>query len=264
MAEVILDVCGVTFKYGVVRALGGATFQVRSGEFLAIIGPNGSGKSTLLKCISRSLRPVGGSILLDGADVRSLAPGDVARRLAVVPQDDNLDLEFSVGEAVLMGRQPHLGRFQSEGPADWEVAHRAMAWTAVLPLADRPVSGLSGGERQRVLIARALTQEAGVLLLDEPTSHLDINYQVEILDLLSRLNREKGLTVIAVMHDLNLAAQHFNRFMLLSEGKILTLGNAEEVLTTGNLMRSYGGEVLVSRHPVHGYPLITVWPAKAK
>lgn len=262
MAEVILDVCGVTFKYGSVGALEGASFQVRSGEFLAIIGPNGSGKSTLLRCISRGLRPVGGSILLDGADVRSMTPGDVARRLAVVPQEDNLDLEFGVGEAVLMGRQPHLGRFQPEGPADWEIAHRAMAWTDVLPLAGRPVSGLSGGERQRVLIARALTQEPKVLLLDEPTSHLDVNYQVEILDLLSRLNREKGLTVIAVMHDLNLAAQYFDRFMLLSQGRILALGNAGEVLTASNLKKSYGGEVSVSQHPVHGYPLITVWPAQ--
>ncbi len=256
-----MAVHGVTFRYNAATILDGATFEAGSGDFLAIIGPNGSGKSTLLRCMSRTLKPLRGSILLDERDLQSLAPVEVAKRLAVVPQDSEFGLEFSVEEAVLMGRQPHLARFQPEGPRDWEAAHAAMARTGILHLSERSISRLSGGEKQRAMIARALAQEPDVLLLDEPTSHLDLKYQVEILDLLAHLNRDKGLTVIAAIHDLNLAAQYFHRFILLSEGKILALGGVEEVLTPVNLKRAFGDRVTLSRHPVYQYPLITASPA---
>ena len=240
----MIDVKDVETFYGDKKVLEKICFSAENG-FTGIIGPNSSGKTTLLKSISRVLKPKKGVILLDGKDVYELKAKDIAKRLAVVPQETSTKFDFTVMDVVLMGRNPHLGRFEIEDANDMEIAQKAMKLTNTRHLADRSIMELSGGERQRVIIARALTQEPRILLLDEPTSHLDINYQIEILDLIKRLSKE--LVVIAVFHDLNLAARYCDELLLLSDGKIFTKGLPEDVITPKNIEAVYGIEVIVKR-----------------
>jgi len=183
-------------------------------------------------------------------------PLEAARKMAVVPQETAVNFPFTVEEIIMMGRSPHLGRFQAEGKRDYEITGRSMDLTNTRHLAGRQVTAISGGERQRVIIAKALAQEPELILLDEPTSHLDINQQVEILSLLQRMNREGGLTVLAVFHDLNLAAQFCDLMILLQRGKAYRVGKPEEVLTAGSIEEVYGTRVLVKKHPVTGRPAV--------
>lgn len=238
----MLKIRNIETFYGDRKVLEGICLSAENG-FIGIIGPNGSGKTTLLKSISGVLKPRSGIILLDGKDVYELKAKDVARNMAVVPQDTSMKFDFTVMEVVLMGRNPHLGRFDIENSNDMEIAEKAMKLTNTWHLADRSITEISGGERQRVIIARALTQEPRILLLDEPTSHLDINYQIEILDLIKELS--KRLVVIAVFHDLNLAARYCDELILLSDGIIFASGKPEEVITPENIESVYGIEVIV-------------------
>lgn len=260
MAEAVLAVHGISYSYGAAPALAGVTFTVEPGVMVAVVGPNGSGKSTLVRCLSRALRPQVGTVLLGGRDLARFSAREVAQRLAVVPQETAIDFDFTVVEVVLMGRQPYLRPWQRESRHDLAIANRALELTGTLHLAERPVSSLSGGERQRVVIARALAQEPEILILDEPTAHLDLAYESEILELLARLSREKGLTIIAVLHDLNLAAQYFNQCILLAEGRIVALGPVAEVLTRPHIKAAYGCDVLVTRQG--GRPCISLPPAQ--
>ncbi len=248
----------LTVAYGAYAALEGVTFALEKGSRVALIGPNGAGKSSLLRTISRLLKPKQGVLYLDGRDLQKVPLGEISRSIAVVPQDTAIDFDFSVEEVVAMGRYPHLQRFQQEGRKDREIIAAAMQLTGIAHLASRSAVNLSGGERQRVVIARALAQEPEVLLLDEPTANLDLNYQVEFLELAHTLNREKNVTIIAAIHDLNLAAQFFDTFILLNEGKILALGRPEEVLTPQNIRTAYGMEAVVQRNPLHGKLQLTV------
>ena len=182
-----LKIEGVDCSYDSVKILENVSFSVQTGNFLGILGPNGSGKTTLLKSISRVLKPRKGAVLLDEINIYKIKPVEVARKLAVVPQESSIGFSFTVQNVVLMGRNPHLGRFESESPEDIAIAKKAMEYTGTLHLANRLVTELSGGERQRVIIARALTQQPKVLLLDEPTTHLDISNQLEIMDLIKQL-----------------------------------------------------------------------------
>ncbi len=257
---VIFKVNDIECSYGAAKVLNGLTFSVGSGSFTGIIGPNGSGKSTLLKSLSRVLKPVKGTVLLNELDLYKMGPREVARKMAVVPQETAVNFSFTVKDIVLMGRSPHLGRFENEGERDFALAKQAMAQTGTLHLADRPITAVSGGERQRVIIARALTQEPEIILLDEPTSHLDINHQVEILSLLRRLNRENNLTIISVFHDLNLAAQYCDNLILMKKGAVYTVGEPEAALTAGNIKEVYGASVLIRKHPVTGRPSIILLP----
>lgn len=252
----VLEILGVKCSYGSVEVLSGVTFSVTGGSFVGIIGPNGSGKSTLLRSVSRVLEPYEGAVMLNGNNIYSLTAREVAREMAVVPQETAVNFSFTVEEVVMMGRSPHLGRLQWEGKRDREIVARAMEYTNTSHLAGRPVTALSGGERQRVIIARALAQEPEIILLDEPTSHLDINHQLEILNLLQRLNREEKLTVISVFHDLNLAAQYCDKLVLLQEGRIFALGTPSEVLTAENIKKVYGTNVLVRQHVITGRPVV--------
>lgn len=236
--------------------LSGVTVEIAGGEFVGIVGPNGSGKTTLLRSVARALKPSGGAVLIDGRDVFSIPPKELAREMGVVPQETVPAFEFSALEIVLMGRAPHLRRFQAEGDKDIAITEESMRRTGTLELADRPFAALSGGERQRVVIARALAQEPRIILLDEPTSHLDINYQFEIMGLVKRLNREQGITVLTVLHDLNLAAQYCDRLFMLSKGKIRTAGTPADVLTAGNVKTVYGVDVWVRKHPTSGRPYV--------
>lgn len=252
MVDLVLQ--NVCFSYNGTNVLVDINFDVRGGTLLGLIGPNGAGKTTLIKLISRVLRPETGRVLLNGCDVSSMKQIEIARRMAVVPQDNHMDFAFNVQQVVMMGRYPHLNRLQREGEADFAVVTEAIRATGVEHLAERPVTSLSGGERQRVAIARALAQEPEILLLDEPTAHLDIAHQATTLELVRRLTVEHGISVVAALHDLNLAAAYFDRLALLNAGRIAALGPPDEVLTTENIRSTYGIRVLISRHPNRNCP----------
>ncbi len=245
----------VTLQFERFTALDGVTFDIPPGDFLGILGPNGSGKTTLLRAFSRALKPSAGAIHLDGAAITSLPPSDLARRMAVVPQFSASGLEYTAGELVRMGRAPYQGRWGGETRRDRAVAEEAMRLTGVESLDGRIASTLSGGELQRVLIARALAQEPSILLLDEPTAHLDLSAQITLLELLHRLNRENGLTLVAVLHDLNLAATYCHRLAMMCRGALVALGTPEEVLTVERIREVYGVEALLRPHPLTRRPM---------
>lgn len=245
---------GLTCGYGLAAVLTDFNLAVAQGEFLAVVGPNGSGKSTLLKALTRTLAPARGRVALGGREIWSMRSAAFARRVAVVAQEAPVDFEFTVAEVVLMGRLPYLRPFRGEGPADHAAVARALAATDTQYLAERLVTGLSGGERQRVMVARALAQEPELLVLDEPTSHLDIGHQVELLDLIRRLNREQGVTVVAVLHDLNLAAQYASRMVMIREGRLHAEGAPGAVVSEQNVRAVYGSRVRVMAHPEEGSP----------
>lgn len=242
----------ISFSYGNEEILEKLTFEINKGSFVSIIGPNGSGKSTLLKNISAELTPKTGMVFLENQDIFRIKKKVLAQNMAVVPQDTGVDFAFSVMETVLMGRMPHQTRFQGDSDRDIEIAQESMELTNTWYLRDRAINELSGGERQRVIAARALTQQPKVLLLDEPTSHLDIQHQLELLELIEHLNRAKGLTVIAVLHDLNLAAQFSQKIILLNKGKIRAYGDPQEVLTVDNIREIYHVEVAVTANEITG------------
>jgi iron complex transport system ATP-binding protein len=244
-----LTLSGVEFRYDGVAVLADVELKVLEGDFLGLIGPNGSGKSTLLKIISRVLRPQKGVAYLNRDLLDDLSQKAIARDVAVVPQETQTSFGFSVSDIVLMGRFPHLGRLQVEGAEDIRIAREAMERTQTAHLADRPITELSGGEKQRVIIAQALTQNPRLLLLDEPTTHLDIHHQLQILDLLKELNKG-GLTIIAVFHDLNLAARYCSDLVLLNGGRVEVIGKAEEVFSPELIRRVFRADVVVGRSTV--------------
>jgi len=248
----------VTLSYLGTTAAWDLSLAVASGELVGVVGPNGSGKSTLLRALSRVLPPQGGQVLLDGQDLYRLHARQVARQVAVVGQEPPAGFDWSVLEVVLMGRSPHLGRFGQEHRRDLEIACQALELTSALHLAYRPLSEISGGERQRALVARALAQQPALLLLDEPTAHLDLNHQLEMMSLLVRL-RDQGLGVLAVLHDLNLAAAYCDRVALLHAGRLLAQGTPAQVITAAHVRRAYSMEVLVKEGPT-GRPYLTSAP----
>jgi len=253
---------GLHLRYGEREAVRGVDIAVQTGEVLGLIGPNGSGKTTLLRALSGAKRPDDGSVRLDGRDLYTMATAEIARSIAVVGQEIRLDFDFTVGQFAAMGRHPHLGRFSRMSDRDRDAVDRALAETDTSSLADRYVTELSGGERQRAAIAQALAQEPAILLLDEPTAHLDLNHQVEVLDLLARLNRARGLALLLVTHDLNAAGAYCERLLLLREGTRLAEGPPESVLVPQTLRESYGADTIVQRHPNTGAPVVL--PAHGK
>ncbi len=265
-----IEVKGLSFRYYTMEGQGRKwtldqlSFHVDAGEILGIVGPNGSGKSSLLKILS-GLLPVGeGDVLLGGLSLQKRSQADIARLVAVVPQEYVQVFPFTVVETVLMGRFPHRTvRWWSMGIGDETAndlacAHQAMVDTDVVSLADRLVSDLSGGERQRVMIARALAQEPKILLLDEPTAFLDINHQIEICSLITRLRAERRLTVVLVSHDLNVASQYCDRVLMLKEGGLCRIGSPEETIRPDVLRMVYGCDVVVDAHPQTGRPRVTM------
>ena len=258
----MLEVKGLTCGYDRRFFLQDINFKVRKGEFLGIIGPNGSGKTTLLRVITKVLMPKKGEIILDEKNINHYGFKELAQKIAVVSQDvDSFALNLTVEEYVLLGRIPFRRRFQFlETGQDKEITHKALAITGILNLAQRPIAEMSGGEKQCAIIARALAQEPRVLLLDEPTTHLDIGHQIKILDLIRKLNEEKQLTVIIILHDLNLASEYCERLLLLKEGKIYRMGSPEEVLTYPIIEEVYGTLVVVEKSPVSSKPLVCLVP----
>ncbi len=231
--------------------------EIAAGEIVALVGPNGSGKSTVLRTLARVLRPRGGAVFLDGVAISALSSRRIARELSLLPQGPTLANDLSVEELVWMGRSPHQGLLGLPTPADREAVSWAIAETRVGDLRQRPVSSLSGGERQRVWIAMALAQEPNVLLLDEPTTFLDLKHQLEVLDLIRYLNREHGLTVVMVLHDLNQAARYAGRVVVLCDGNVRCQGTPAEVLTVETLREAFGVEARTMRGP-DGVPLVIV------
>jgi iron complex transport system ATP-binding protein len=257
LAAVDIDFCYYEHDGLVLR---GVSLELGAGELVGLIGPNGSGKTTLLRVLSGLLVPSRGKVYLDGQDMRALHRRQIAQHVAVVPQELVMPFAFSAYEMVMMGRTPHVRPILGAGPRDRQVVAEKMELTATSVLAERPFSELSGGEKQRVIIAMALAQEPQILLLDEPTVHLDINHQVEILELIKRLNRQKSLTVLATMHDLNLAALYFDRLILLDRGQVVASGSPAEVLREESIRQVFRAEVQVQEHPTHHTPQIVVLP----
>ena len=247
---VLLNVDGVECRYGSVKVLDDVSLSVKGGDFVGILGPNGSGKTTLLKSISRILKPHKGTILLNEADIYSLKSVDVAKQMAVVPQETSIGFNFAALDIVLMGRNPHMKRLQMESEKDMAVARKVMNLTNIWHLAERPINELSGGEKQRVIIARALAQEPKILLLDEPLTHLDIVNQLEIMDLIKDLCVKENLVVLAVFHDFNLAARYCNSAIMLKKGKIFSAGSLTEVLTSENIKSVFNVDAIVTKHLV--------------
>ncbi len=258
----LLSARDVSFSYNRRHAgplvLNGVSADVERGEIVGLLGPNGSGKTTLLRVLAGVLPPASGSVTLDGRPVGAMSRRDLAKRVAVVPQETHSAFDFSVMDMVLMGRYPHLGPFNLEGATDLAIAREALEATGTEKFAERGFSTLSGGEKQRVVIASALAQASDILLLDEPTASLDVGYQLEIASLLKRLNGERQTAMIVCTHDLNLAASLCNRVVLLDRGRILAQGDTRATLTVDHVRALYGVEADVQFHPQAGH--LTVVP----
>lgn len=256
MRGIKVSLSGVRFSYGDHPVLHGVDLTVEPGGFTGLMGPNGSGKSTLVKLIAGIERAAAGSLRVDGREVEALHRRQLARLVAVVPQEMVFSFPFRVFEFVLMGRYPHHDFLSWESQEDLDIAERYMRATDTWRLRDRSLLGLSGGERQRVVLASALAQQPALLILDEPTSSLDLHYQVEIYRILSELNQTEGITILTVTHDLNLGAQFCRRLAVLVEGKIVAEGAPEQILTADIIRSHYGVEVYAAVNPHTGSPFI--------
>ena len=235
----------VSFAYGARPVLRDVTFVVPRGAMVALAGPNGSGKSTLLALLAGTRRAHAGTVAIEGRPIGEYARRALARLVAVVPQDTTVTFPYTVAEMVLMGRAPHRPPLGLEGPRDVAIAERVMAETGILALASRRVQDLSGGERQRVVVARALAQEPAILLLDEPTTHLDLRHAVEILDLVAAVNRARGVTVVAVLHDLTSAALYFDRIAFLRDGALVADGAPRDTITSATVRAVFDADVRI-------------------
>jgi iron complex transport system ATP-binding protein len=252
------------FAYADRPTLEGIDMTVAPGEIVGLIGPNGSGKSTLIRLLSGALTGYTGAAVIAGLDVASAPRRELARALAVVPQEPRFGFPFSVLEIVLMGRHPHLAGLAFESEADIAVAREALEKCGATEFASRPIQELSAGERQRVVFARALTQQPRVLMLDEPASFLDIRHQVELYDLVRAQARDENVAVLSVLHDLNLAAEYCDRIVLLREGRVVASGSTDEVLSYANLTEVFETEIYVDTNDLTGKLMIMPLSGRAQ
>ncbi|MBS3732819.1 MAG: ABC transporter ATP-binding protein [Desulfobacterales bacterium] len=257
-----IEVKGVCASYGDQPVLDALFFAVDKGECFIVIGPNGSGKTTLMKLATGIHRPDAGEIFIGGNPIRSYGRKALARKMAFVPQQVPLDFPFRVRDVVLFGRSPHLGTFGLESVHDRTLADQAMEFMEVGHLAERRMDQLSGGERQRVFIARAICQEPEIMILDEPTAALDIAHQLRVMDLMEKMKTEKGITVVMVSHDVNLAAMYADTLLLLHRGRKVHCGPPGEVLTYKTLEETYGCQLLVDQSPLGPMPRVTPVPGR--
>ncbi|MDI6474738.1 iron-enterobactin ABC transporter ATP-binding protein [Cronobacter dublinensis] len=246
----------LTLGYGDFRVAEGLNVVIPDGKFTAIIGPNGCGKSTLLRTLSRLMKPIAGQVRLDGEAIQRFATKEVARRIGLLSQNASAPGDITVQELVARGRYPHQPLFTRWRDEDERAVQRAMAATGVTALADQSVDTLSGGQRQRAWIAMVLAQETSILLLDEPTTWLDISHQIDLLELLSALNREQGYTLAAVLHDLNQACRYASHLIALRDGKIVAEGAPQEIVTPALIEAIYGLRCMIIDDPVAGTPLV--------
>jgi iron complex transport system ATP-binding protein len=257
-----INVKNLSHSFGDALVLKNISFQVPQRDFFIIIGPNGSGKTTLMKVISGILKPQNGELKILNRPIDQYHRKALAKTIAFVPQMTFADFPFTVTEIVLMGRSPYLGILGLEQENDLEVASQAITFTGLENLAHRKLDQLSGGEQQRVFIARAICQEPDIILLDEPTASLDLAYQVRIMDLMEKLKTEKGIAVVMVSHDVNLAAMYADHLMLLHKGQVVCQGLPDEVLTYKTLEETYGCTLLVDESPLGNFPRVTLVPRK--
>jgi iron complex transport system ATP-binding protein len=260
----MIRIDNLTCGYGSKIVLNDINFEIEKGEFVGIIGPNGSGKTTIMRAITRLIKPISGTINLEEKNIIDFSYKELAQKVAVVSQSLPV-MTMSVKEFVLLGRIPYYKELQFlESEKDLAIAESAMVMTDIIKLEDSYMSEMSGGEVQLAFIARAIAQEPSLLLLDEPTAHLDITHQVGVLDLIKRLNRQYGMTVIIVLHDLNLASEYCDRLVLMDQGQIEKTGKPEEVLTYGNLEKVYKTVVVVEKNPISGKPFVLVVSEEVK
>jgi len=256
MTEHTLSATGVTLAYDGRHIIDGLDLTIPAGKVTVIVGANASGKSTLLRGLARLMRPRGGVVELDGRDIHSFPSKELARLVGLLPQQPVAPAGITVADLVGRGRYPHQGWFRQASEADDAAVARALDATDTIALADRPIDELSGGQRQRVWIAMALAQEPEVLLLDEPTTFLDVTHQVEVLDLLLNLNRSSGTTVVMVLHDLNLAARYADHLVVMAGGRIVREGSPRDVITVETVAEAFAMESLVIEDPVCGSPMV--------
>lgn len=245
----------IAFRFEDAPVLQGVSLELSPGSLLGLVGPNGSGKTTLLRLAAGLLKPTRGRVILDGEPMERMSRGEIARRLALLPQNPNLPPSFTAWEVVMMGRTPFLGFLSREGAADRAIVGRAMEMARCRHLAERRMEELSGGERQRVIMARALAQQPEVLLLDEPTTHMDLQHQIAVVELVAELVRG-GLAALGVFHDLNLAACYCTCLAVLSQGRLVAVGTPEEVLTPELLSEVFQVELCLTSHPEGGMPAV--------
>ncbi|MFH1996203.1 MAG: ABC transporter ATP-binding protein [Candidatus Omnitrophota bacterium] len=256
----MLEIKGITCGYGKRLVLRDLSLTVGSREFVGVLGPNGAGKTTLLRAIIRALRILRGEVFYKGTDVGSLTRSGIAGEIAVLPQLFETPFSFSAEEIISLGRFPHMKRFERFKRKDIGIVRRAMELADVSHLGRRKLNELSGGERQRVLLAQCLAQEPKLLLLDEPTTHLDIGHQIYVLDLLKRMKKSEGLTVIMVMHDINLASDYCDKIVLLKDGALFAYGAPSDVLTYRTIEELYRTVCVVNENPVTGKPHVYLVP----
>lgn len=246
----------VTLAYGARTVVDGLSLDLAPGRITAIVGANGCGKSTLLRALARLLRPAAGQVVLDGSALATRSTKEIARTLGLLPQSPVAPEGIAVADLVGRGRHPHQRLLARWSPRDYEVVAEALDATGIADLADRSVDELSGGQRQRVWIAMALAQETDILLLDEPTTFLDVAHQIDVLDLLADLNRDRGTTIVMVLHDLNLAARYADELVAVREGRIHALGAPETIVTDSLVREVFGLECCVIPDPLTGKPLV--------
>ena len=253
-----MNLKNIGYHYGQDWSLKGISLSIKPGEIFGIIGPNGSGKSTLLKIMDGLIKPKEGEIIIGDTPFHDMKRPDFARQVAMVAQENHFRFSFTSLEVVLMGRFPHLKRLQFEGKKDMDIAFNALKATQTVHLAGRSIHDLSEGEKQRVFIARALAQEPKIILLDEPTSFLDLKFKREVFLLISSLCKEKNLSVALVSHDIDLVAHYCHRVIMLKNGKVYAEGTPDEVVTASNIEGVYDCPVMVDKNPLSGRPRVNI------
>ncbi|HOL21785.1 MAG TPA: ABC transporter ATP-binding protein [bacterium] len=251
---------GINFSYGKDDVLKDISFEIQKGEFLGIIGPNGSGKTTLLKVLARILKPYRGKILLENEEIYEIPLSEYAKKVAYLPSMIEFSFSYTVEEFVSLGRFPYTGRYGQLKKSDRDIVENVLEQFEIGQYRKRKVWELSDGEKQRVFIAQVITQQASVIILDEPVSHLDIGHSFKIMDIIKEINRS-GITVISVLHELNLASEYCTKLLLLNKGSIFSEGTAEEVITYQNIEKVYQTKVLVYKNPHTGKPYVFGIPA---
>jgi len=244
----MIKIKNLSFSYDE-EVLNNININFEKGKFYTILGPNGSGKTTLLRLISKSLNVNKEEIFIEGKDLFTIKSKLLSKKMAMVPQSTEIEFDFSVEDIVLMGRTPHIPRFCSESEEDFSIAKAAMEMTNTLKLKDKKINQLSGGERQRVIVARAICQDTEIILLDEPISHLDIHHQIEIMNEIKQLNENKNITIIAVLHDLNIAAAYSDSMILMNKGHVHSFGTPEKILNEKAIEEVYGLQVYITKNP---------------